>query len=148
MRGAPRSARSLRASALASTSGSRRGPVPRLPALAVQAAPKSSQPFETLREPGAAEDGPVQVFSWAAPIAHAFYGTEGYPPLEGKVQITRVFQHRADKIVDFDDERLDPADEPTPFDRATVLRIPRPPASSKLSVGRTDPPLMTDRGRT
>ncbi|MGY1679889.1 AAA family ATPase [Geodermatophilus sp. SYSU D01176] len=73
------------------------------------------------------DDGDVQVVSWAAPIADAYYGDEVYAPLAGKVQVTRSFRHRADEIIDFDDERHDNSEGPTAFDRKAPLRISRPP---------------------
>ncbi|WP_088285219.1 UvrD-helicase domain-containing protein [Kineosporia sp. A_224] len=72
------------------------------------------------------KDG-FQVFSWAAPVAAAFFGTGSYAPLEGRVQVTRVFQHRSLSVVDFDDERLDGGRGATAFDRTTRLTMPRPP---------------------
>lgn len=75
------------------------------------------------------EIGDMKVYSWAAPVAHAFFGTDGYPTLDGRVQVTRAFRHRSTDIVDFDDDRVDGSRGPTAFDRVARLAVPRAPRS-------------------
>ena len=74
------------------------------------------------------ENGDLRVYSWAAPIASVYFGTDGYPTLNGKLQITRAFAHATDRIVDFDEDRHDGMDGPSAFDRKAPLLIPRPPS--------------------
>ncbi|MGX5653299.1 AAA family ATPase [Geodermatophilus nigrescens] len=85
-------------------------------------------------------DGEVQVVSWAAPIADAYYGHGEYVDLAGAVQVTRAFEHRVNDIVDFGDERHDGCVGSTAFDRRVPLRISRPPGRSSSADVRTSPP--------
>ena len=73
------------------------------------------------------KEGDFEVCSWAAPIAHAFYGTGGYPDFDSCVQITRVFHHRQNELVGFSDDLVHRQPGGTPFDRRTPLRITAPP---------------------
>jgi DNA helicase IV len=77
--------------------------------------------------------GDAQVFSWAAPIAAAFFGTAVFDDLKDRVQVTRVFATRNLEVVAFDDERFDSGDDPTSLDKRTPLSIPAPPGLPGLA---------------
>lgn len=92
-----------------------------------------AEPFDILGSdsfyigPRRCDDADLQVVSWAAEIAHVYYGTGSYPDLDGKVQVTRAFELERDRITSYDDERHDGGSGPTAFDRKEPLRIARPP---------------------
>jgi DNA helicase-2/ATP-dependent DNA helicase PcrA len=92
------------------------------------------------------DDGDLQVVSWAAPIASAYFGTADYPELDGRVQVTRAFEHERERIVDFDDERHGGGAGPTAFDRRTPLRVKRPPRPAAppaaAAARQADPPIV------
>ncbi|GAB3316299.1 hypothetical protein GCM10027451_32920 [Geodermatophilus aquaeductus] len=105
-----------------------------------------AQPYDGLGSdsfyigPWRCSDGDIQVVSWAAPIADAYYGHGEHADIAGQVQVTRAFQHRVDDIVDYDDERHDGRDGATVFDRKVPLRISRPPGRKSSAPARTSAP--------
>jgi DNA helicase-2/ATP-dependent DNA helicase PcrA len=92
-------------------------------------------------------EGDMQVVSWAAPIADAYYGRGDHQDLAGDVQVTRAFRHKVNDIIDYDDERLDNARGTTAFDRKTPLRISRPPGKPVPAGRSTPPPVRPPRSQ-
>ncbi len=78
----------------------------------------------------------IYVFSWAAPVACAFFRGSRHHELCEEVAVIRAFEHRADDIVDFHDERVCDAAPVQPF-RKRALTVPTAP-----SRGLRQPPMQ------
>ena len=88
------------------------------------------------------QDG-ITVFSWAAPVASAFFTTRAEShPLCDAVIVRRSLVDDGDEIIDFDDDwAAGRSQEAAPFDAASPLTVPVPPRPAPRL--RTPPPEPT-----
>jgi hypothetical protein len=87
------------------------------------------------------ESGDLVVFSWAAPVAAAFF----HPDIEdhefcGHVTVTRTMTVAGDDVVGFVDDHVRLSGDAQPFAPKRPLQVPRPPVQPSSPVARPAEP--------